>query len=56
MQNDDQRWSELIKIIASADDPEKIRRACEELDRLAELREAATQATTANISPQSTTS
>jgi len=33
------RWAELIEMIAVERDPEKVRLACEEIDRIAEKRE-----------------
>ena len=35
--NKDQRWAELVKIIATETDPEKVRHACKEIDRLAAM-------------------
>jgi hypothetical protein len=33
------RWAELIEMIAVERDPEKVRLACEEIDRIAKKRE-----------------
>jgi len=37
-----ERWAELVKVIATENDPEKVRHACEEIDRLATMDSAQT--------------